>query len=155
MSDGPQYSYAACELISAHISTKYQGKLFKPNISSYSHTLTTKPKAQPSCSAHQRITTGGLIVGRNGVVDVDHEARVGGRVGAREGQQTRAGRAGAAGDADLGARDVQLGAAGRAGRVQADVLEAHEVLAVGDAAGDGDLHGGDAWGSWWLVFCLS
>lgn len=47
------------------------------------------------------------------VVDVDEEARVRGLVGAREGDEVR-GRLGAraAGDGDLGARDVELGTAG-------------------------------------------
>lgn len=69
-----------------------------------------------------------------------------GRVGAGEGQQAGAVGAGAAGDADLGAGEIELGTVDGAGAVQGDVLEADEVLAVGDAGWDGDVDGAGAWG---------
>lgn len=89
--------------------------------------------------------TGVGVAGGDGPVDVDEQTRVGGLVGAGEGEQAGAGGAGAAGDADLGAREVELGAVLGAGAVQADLLEADEVLAVGDAPGDRD---GDARLAW-------
>lgn len=85
------------------------------------------------------------VAGRHGVVDVDHDAGVGGLVGAGERDAVpRVPGAGAAADADLRARDVELRAAGAAGAVQRDVLGTQQVLAVLQAAGDGDWDGAGA-----------
>lgn len=71
-------------------------------------------------------------------VQLEQDARVGGLVGARErDQRARVERAGTARDGQLRAANVELRAADAAGRVQRDVLHAQEVVAVGDARGDG------------------
>jgi hypothetical protein len=82
-----------------------------------------------------------LVRSRNRVVDVDENARVRGLVSAGEGDLVGGLGAAAAGDGDLGARDVELGAARALGDVQADVLGAEEVVAGLDAPRDGDLEG--------------
>ena len=67
--------------------------------------------------------------------DVGGQTGVAHGVRAGEGKEVRGSRAGASRNADLRAGDVELRCSGR---VQADLLEADEVLAVGDAGGDGD-----------------
>ena len=85
------------------------------------------------------------VASRHGVVDVDENAGVGGRVGAREGHLALgAPRAAAACDLQLGAAEVELGAACAARTVERDVLDTEQVLAVREAAGDGYGDGLDA-----------
>lgn len=91
--------------------------------------------------ALERVATRSLVVGGDGPVDVDGQTGVVGAVGTGEGQKARTGGAAAAGDVDLRAGDVELSTTGGAGRVQANVLEADQVLAGGDARGDGDVEG--------------
>jgi hypothetical protein len=81
----------------------------------------------------------GVDVGRrDGPVDVDLDAGVRSAVGTRECDLVGRLGAAAAGDAELGARDVELSAAGGAGAVETEMLGAEEVVAGLDAAGDGD-----------------
>lgn len=79
------------------------------------------------------------IRGRCRPVKLEQNARVGSLVSTGEGHQL-AGVEGAraARDGDLGAGEVELGTTDAAGRVESDVLNTEEVLAVGDAAGDLD-----------------
>lgn len=91
---------------------------------------------KPSRGTHLHLAgedgrAGGLVRLAAVVVDVDHEARVGGLVGAREGDEVGRGRGPAAADVDLGARDVELGAARRARAVQRHVLDPEQVVALG------------------------
>jgi len=89
------------------------------------------------------------VARRHGVVQVELDAGVGGLV--RAGERDQAGRPdgpGAARDADLRAREVELRAPDGGRAVQGDVLHAEEVLAVCDAGGDADVYLGFAW------FCL-
>ena len=65
-------------------------------------------------------------------------ARVGVLEGARDGHGGWSAGAGATGDADLGAREVELRDAAWVRVVDAELLDAQEVLAVGDARGDRD-----------------
>lgn len=83
------------------------------------------------------------VLGWNRPVQLEEDARVGGLVGAGEGDKSAVGvdSAGAAGDVDLGACDVDLDTTNAGGAVQSDVLHAEEVLAVLDAAGNGDRYG--------------
>jgi hypothetical protein len=92
--------------------------------------------------ARQRRRPGGLVVGGHGVVDVDDEAGVVGLVHAGDRDQAGRERALAAGNVQLRARNVQLRPADGVGAVQADVLDAEEVVAVGDACGDLDIDDG-------------
>lgn len=78
------------------------------------------------------------VAPRHWVVDVDHDARVGGREAARDGLLVRLPGAGATRDADVVARDIKLGATRRPGAVEAHVLSTQQVLAVLDALGDGE-----------------
>lgn len=82
---------------------------------------------------------GVLVRSRDGVVDVDEDTRVTGRVGAGEGNLRRGLGAAAAGNFELGARDVELGTALALGHVQGHMLSAEEVAAGGNAGGDGDV----------------
>lgn len=76
-------------------------------------------------------------------MDVDEQVGVSGRVGTRKGHEGRTGSASTAVDADLGAREVELSSVGVEGLVESNVLEANEILAIGNAArnrdGDGAL----------------
>lgn len=110
----------------------------------------------------------GSVAGRDGVVDVDQNARVVRRVSARERHLVPGVPcAGAAGDCrrtlassdkafpteqyeepvgeshtrKLSARDVELSTAGAAGTVEGDVLGTQQVLAILQTLGDGDGHG--------------
>jgi len=79
------------------------------------------------------------VAGRSGPVELEEDAGVGGLVGAGEADELAGVESSrAAGDVDLSAGEVQLGAADAAGAVQGDVLDADQVLAVLDAAGDLD-----------------
>lgn len=89
--------------------------------------------------------TGVGVAGGDGPVDVDEQTGVVGAVSAREAEESGVGSASSAGDGDLGAGEVQLGTGGGAGDVEANVLEADEVLAVGNAARDRDGDGGLAY----------
>lgn len=101
--------------------------------------------------ARQRIGSRGLVVGGNRVVDVDLDARVCGIVHARNRHQLWARASRAARDGHLGTAEVELGTADRLGRVEGNVLRAEEVLAVFDAAGDGE---GDSLGAY-VFDCVS
>lgn len=109
------------------------------------HTAPDTPSVQPkknrALAGLDRRTGRGVRRG-HGVVDVDHDARVGGRVRAGEGDRVF-GREGAraAADGDLRARYVVLCAAHRAGAVQGHVLRPQKVLAVCEATGEGDVDG--------------
>jgi hypothetical protein len=86
--------------------------------------------------------SGGRVRLRHGVVDINHDTGVRGCEGAREGDEVLgAVGARAAVDTNLGARDVELRTAGAACTMQANVLCAQQVLAVGKALGDGDADG--------------
>lgn len=80
----------------------------------------------------------GHLVAAEGGVDVDEDARVGGRVGTGERYGGRGGAA-AAGDGELVAGHVELGTARAAGGVQGDGLRTEKVVARGDVAGDLDV----------------
>ena len=81
---------------------------------------------------------GVLVRRRHGPVDVDLDAGVRGTVGAGEGDLVGGLGAAAAGDLELGARDVELSTTCALGDVQSNVLSPHQVAAGLDAAGDGD-----------------
>lgn len=82
---------------------------------------------------------GQSVVGGHRVVDVDEQTGVGGLVRAGQGDQGARAAVAAAGDGDLAARDVELGATLAASAVQRDVLDAEEVVAVGQGLRDGDV----------------
>jgi hypothetical protein len=89
-------------------------------------------------------------------INVDEDTRVAGAVSAWERHQIR-GRlaAGAARDAELRARQVELRAASGRGRVQRHVLDAEQVLAVGEARWDGEADLGFACDLSFSVSCWS
>lgn len=97
----------------------------------------------PSQLTSDNLGAGVDVLGWNRPVQLEEDARVGGLVGAGEGDKSAVGvdSAGAAGDVDLGACDVDLDTTNAGGAVQSDVLHAEEVLAVLDAAGNGDRYG--------------
>lgn len=86
--------------------------------------------------ALERRRTRRRVAGRLGIVNVDQQSRVVGRVGAREGDLLGLRSARTAGDGDLGTRQVQLRSADGARAVQGDVLRTKQVLAILDARRD-------------------
>lgn len=100
-----------------------------------------------AASAGKDARSGGLVRSAAVAVDVDQDAGVGGAVRAGKGDEVRRRlAAGAARHAKLRARQVELGAAGRRGRVQRHVLDAEQVLPVGEARRDGEADLGLALG---------
>lgn len=123
--------------------------LFNINRVPYSKIITS-PSTPPLLTS-LRIRPRRPIALRNRIIDINQDARVGGRVRTRERHQALgAVRAAAARDGDLRARDVELGAAGRPSRVQADMFGAEEVVTVLEAFGD---CGGYGAGAFFLVSC--
>lgn len=95
---------------------------------------------------HRR--AGVRVARQHGVVDVDQDARVLRAVRARERHQliARRLRAATTRHGQLPARQVELRAADALCDVQRDLLVAHQVVARGDARGDGDVDRGLAVG---------
>lgn len=79
---------------------------------------------------------GVVVLGRGADVNATIQARVALAVGTGEGDEVGGGAGAVAGDLELGAADVELRGAGR---VQADVLDPHEVVAGLQAGGDGGV----------------
>lgn len=103
-----------------------------------------------SCSTH--LTTNhprpGIHITRwRRPIQLEQNPRVRGlvRAGKRD-KRARVEGSRAAGDRELGACNVDLHAADRGRAVQRDVLDAQEVVAGGDAGGDGGCYGGFACG---------
>lgn len=79
------------------------------------------------------------VAGRDGVVDVDQDARVGGLVSTRERSKIRGRRASTTRHVELSARQVELCASYTSSSVDSDVLVAHQVLARRNALGDRNI----------------
>lgn len=79
------------------------------------------------------------VAGGHGVVDVDEQTGVRGLVRAGQGDLGARVAVAATGDGDLTARDVELGAILASSAMQGNVLDAEEVVAVGQGLGDGDV----------------
>ena len=91
-----------------------------------------------SAGGHSR--AGVDVAGRGRPVQLVHDAGVVGAVRAGEGDEAGSpDGASAAGDRDLGTRQIQLSTAGSRGRMKSNVFNAQEVLAVSNATGY--LHG--------------
>jgi hypothetical protein len=101
--------------------------------------LTPTPTLSSNCLASKRGRSRVLVACRDGVVDIDLNARVSGLVCSREGDKVRRRRATTACDINLSARKVELSATDAPRIVERDVFVPHQVLSGGDTRGNLDV----------------